>query len=172
MYVPTLTLWPPPKRKDGTDPALTPSPYLIFAQLYGFQRLSTTRTLDADEIDLALDKKLISSSAANASKAALNGRIANGVTKNGAVAPIPLPSASFKHQPSTSALVEQTQIQESVLSALTPGLTAKTLYGPHTCFVHPLFRRGHPERLTELKPRASKKVNQPPKDERGQDQGW
>ncbi|EPQ26134.1 uncharacterized protein PFL1_06342 [Pseudozyma flocculosa PF-1] len=96
--------------------------------LYGFQRIPSSRLLDPTEIKVAAARRAAESGGAGAASAG---------TLN----------------------------------------TAVQLYGPHSSFAHPRFRRGHEELLTTMKPRSSKKPKKsngsattglsPPKQEAG-----
>lgn len=91
------------------------------------------------------------------SPAAASGAIAGAVAAAQAQVRADTETAQHPGSPLSATLAAEAATAHAAAAALTPGLTAATLYGPHHCFAHPRFQRGHQDWLPLLKPKSSKK---------------
>ncbi|KAK0551743.1 hypothetical protein OC861_002209 [Tilletia horrida] len=123
--------------------------------LYGFQRVPSSRLLDVAEQKAAAllqkERDILGFSGGNGASVSGNGSAARSSSRTRHSESSPGGAGAFGsgNGLSTSA--------GSNSGAGAPMTTALHLYGPHSSFAHPSFRRGQESLLPSLKPRSSKK---------------
>ncbi|KAE8215556.1 hypothetical protein CF327_g1192 [Tilletia walkeri] len=131
--------------------------------LYGFQRVPSSRLLDGPEQKAAARIMKERGSGLGGPVGAGGGRgssrtrhsDAGIISAAGSMASsAPLSSSSFSSSSAAALASSTSPSSNGSSSAMT---TALHLYGPHSSFAHPSFRRGQESLLPSMKPRSSKK---------------